>query len=391
MDESKVEEFIGQLAGHMTGARCALRLAGRRARATTGRWPALGGSAADEVAAKGLQPAAHPRVARQPGRGRDGRVRRGADTYAMSDEVAMVLADETAPAFMARGHEHVRVDVRSTGTGLADAFRGDGALSWGDHHPCLFRGTEWFFRPGYRAFLTDRVDPRARRGRASGSRGRARRRRRLRARRVGRGDGRGVPELDDPSGSTSTLRRSTTRRERAERSRGHEPTEFEVAGAKEYAGELRPHLLLRLPPRHGRPGGHRRGTRASTSAPGGTVLLVEPMALDDRATNIAENPLAALLYTASSAICTPNSLSQEVGLGLGAQAGEARLREVFEEAGLHPLPACDRDAAEHDPRGPRLNPGFWRQKRPPEAPFLTPKLLWRGVRVSRWAWGTMRM
>ena len=67
--------------------------------------------------------------------------------------------------------------------------------------------------------------------------------------------------------------------------------------------------------------------------PGGTVLLVEPMALDGRGTNIAENPLAALLYAASSTVCTPNSLSQEVGLGLGAQAGEARLRQVFEEAG----------------------------------------------------------
>ncbi len=44
--------------------------------------------------------------------------------------------------------------------------------------------------------------------------------------------------------------------------------------------------------------------------------------------------MAALLYTASSTICTPNSLSQEVGLGLGAQAGEARLREVFGEAGF---------------------------------------------------------
>jgi hypothetical protein len=66
----------------------------------------------------------------------------------------------------------------------------------------------------------------------------------------------------------------------------------------------------------------------------GAVLLVEPIALDDRATNIAENPLAALLYAASSTLCTPNSLSQEVGLGLGAQAGEARLRDVFTEAGF---------------------------------------------------------
>ena len=67
--------------------------------------------------------------------------------------------------------------------------------------------------------------------------------------------------------------------------------------------------------------------------PGGTVLLVEPFALDAWADNIAGNPMAALSYTASSVVCTPNSLSQEVALGLGAQAGEAKLRQVFEEAG----------------------------------------------------------
>ena len=64
------------------------------------------------------------------------------------------------------------------------------------------------------------------------------------------------------------------------------------------------------------------------------MLLVEPFAIDGRATNLAGNPMAALLYTASSVVCTPNSLSQEVGLGLGAQAGEARLGEVFREAGF---------------------------------------------------------
>jgi hypothetical protein len=55
--------------------------------------------------------------------------------------------------------------------------------------------------------------------------------------------------------------------------------------------------------------------------------------LDGRSRNIAENPMAAMMYVASASICTPNSLSQEVGLGLGAQAGEARLRDVFEQAG----------------------------------------------------------
>ncbi|PYY66428.1 SAM-dependent methyltransferase, partial [Pseudomonas jessenii] len=62
------------------------------------------------------------------------------------------------------------------------------------------------------------------------------------------------------------------------------------------------------------------------------VLLVEPYANDSLDDNI--NPVGRLFYAASTFICTPNSLSQEVGLGLGAQAGEARLRKVFNEAGF---------------------------------------------------------
>jgi hypothetical protein len=64
----------------------------------------------------------------------------------------------------------------------------------------------------------------------------------------------------------------------------------------------------------------------------GTVLLVEPFAGDHLHENT--NPVGRLFYAASTFICTPNSLSQEVGLGLGAQAGEARLRSVFMEAGF---------------------------------------------------------
>ncbi len=64
----------------------------------------------------------------------------------------------------------------------------------------------------------------------------------------------------------------------------------------------------------------------------GTVLLVEPFAGDSLEDNC--NPVGRLFYAASTFVCTPNSLSQEVGRGLGAQAGEARLREVFTEAGF---------------------------------------------------------
>jgi hypothetical protein len=64
----------------------------------------------------------------------------------------------------------------------------------------------------------------------------------------------------------------------------------------------------------------------------GTVLLVEPFAGDRLEENL--NPVGRLFYAASTFICTPNSLAQEVGLGLGAQAGESRLRDVFLEAGF---------------------------------------------------------
>jgi SAM-dependent methyltransferase len=67
-------------------------------------------------------------------------------------------------------------------------------------------------------------------------------------------------------------------------------------------------------------------------APDGTVLLVEPFAGDRLEDNTT--PIGRLFYAASTFICTPNSLSQEVGLGLGAQAGEARLRKVFTDAGF---------------------------------------------------------
>ena len=67
-------------------------------------------------------------------------------------------------------------------------------------------------------------------------------------------------------------------------------------------------------------------------APGGTWMVVEPIAGDDTAANL--NPVGRIYYSASTLCCVPASLSQEVGLGLGAQAGEKRLTEVLREAGF---------------------------------------------------------
>jgi len=109
---------------------------------------------------------------------------------------------------------------------------------------------------------------------------------------------------------------------------------FQVATATSYAGQF--DLICFFDCLHdmGDPIGAARHAREHL-LPGGTVLLVEPFAIDPRPKNITGNPMATMFYVASSCICTPNSLSQAVGLGLGAQAGEAKLREVFKEAGFH--------------------------------------------------------
>ena len=73
---------------------------------------------------------------------------------------------------------------------------------------------------------------------------------------------------------------------------------------------------------------HIRGTLASD----GAWMLVEPFAHDDMADNL--NPIGRMFYAASTMVCTPASMSQAVGLGLGAQAGERRLRKVVEDAGF---------------------------------------------------------
>ena len=85
----------------------------------------------------------------------------------------------------------------------------------------------------------------------------------------------------------------------------------------------------------------------------GNWLLVEPFANDDPADNM--NPIGRVFYSASTLICTPASLSQEVGAGLGAQAGEGRLREVADAADLL-VPEGDRDTVQPGPRGKTLKP-----------------------------------
>jgi ubiquinone/menaquinone biosynthesis C-methylase UbiE len=111
-----------------------------------------------------------------------------------------------------------------------------------------------------------------------------------------------------------------------------ERIQFEVASAKEYPGEGY-QLVAFFDCLHdmGDPEGAARHVR-KTLDPGGAWMIVEPFANDQLEDNL--NPIGRVFYSASTMLCTPASLSQEVGLGLGAQAGEARLSKILKSAGF---------------------------------------------------------
>jgi 2-polyprenyl-3-methyl-5-hydroxy-6-metoxy-1,4-benzoquinol methylase len=250
--------------------------------------------------------------------------------FSMSPEQSMVFADEGGPAFMAGGFEMLAAMFRDEAK-VTDVFRTGKGLGWHEHDSCLFRGTERFFRPGYNANLTSAWIPALEGLEARLDRG-------ARVADVGCGHGASTVLMAKAYPNSRFYGfdyhgPSIERARQAAREAGVEDrVEFEVASAKDFNGGAYDMVAI-FDALHdmGDPVGAARHIRESL-APDGTWLLVEPFANDDLADNL--NPIGRLFYSASTMICTPASLSQEVGLGLGAQAGEARLRKVAEDAGF---------------------------------------------------------
>jgi 2-polyprenyl-3-methyl-5-hydroxy-6-metoxy-1,4-benzoquinol methylase len=330
IDETELEQLMGQMVGHMTGAALCFGVWLGDELGLYRALTELGTAAADEVAER---VGCNPRLVRE---WLDGQVAGGlltwdrdADRYGITPEASMALADDESPVFVARAMNaigSVFIDLPK----ITDAFRGDGGLSWGDHHQCLFSGTEWFFRTGYRAELPNWIaalDGVADKLAAGGT-----------VADVGCGHGASAVVIAQQfptaqiTGFDFHQPSIDTARERADEAGVGDRVTFARADAKSYSGSY--DLICFFDCLHdmGDPVGIAQYAREHLNE-GGSVLLVEPFAIDGRADNIDNNPMAAMLYTVSSSICTPNSLSQEVGLGLGAQAGEAQLRQVFEAAG----------------------------------------------------------
>jgi SAM-dependent methyltransferase len=242
----------------------------------------------------------------------------------------MVFAHEDGPAFMAGGFDVISAMFKDEPK-IAESFRTGKGLGWHEHSPCLFRGTERFFRPGYNANLVtawipalDGVEAQLKAG--------------ITVADVGCGHGASTVLMAQAYPNSRFVGfdyhgPSIERAREAARAEGlADRVHFETASAKDFPGEGYG-LVTIFDALHdmGDPVGAARHIRSRLAADG-TFMLVEPNAGDDLRDNL--NPLGRIFYSASAMICTPASMSQEVALALGAQAGEARLKQVAEAAGF---------------------------------------------------------
>jgi SAM-dependent methyltransferase len=253
-----------------------------------------------------------------------------AGTYAMSAEQAMILADDNSPVFVAGAFE-VIASLFKDEPKISDAFRSGKGVGWHEHSPCLFRGTERFFRTGYAAHLVPEWLPALAGACAKLERG-------AKVADVGCGHGASTIVMAKAYPKSTFVGfdyhgPSVERARAAAREAGVEARcRFEVADSKRFPGEGYD-LVAFFDCLHdmGDPVGAAKHVRQALSADG-TWLIVEPYASDSVEGNL--NPVGRVFYAASTMVCVPASLSQEGAMALGAQAGEARLREVVTAGGF---------------------------------------------------------
>jgi SAM-dependent methyltransferase len=252
------------------------------------------------------------------------------ERYTLPDEQALALADEDSPFYILGLYDSI-ASLYADEDQILEAFRGGGGMGWHEHDHRLFRGTERFFRPGYRAHLVPEWIPALEGVQEKLEDG-------ARVADVGCGHGASTIIMAEAFPNSeffgfdyhdASIERA---REAADQAGVGDRITFEVASAKDYPGtDYDLACVFDCLHDMGDPVGASAHV-LSTLAPDGTWMIVEPFAGDRVEENL--NPVGRVFYGASTMICTPASLSQEVGLALGAQAGEARLTEVLEEGGF---------------------------------------------------------
>jgi SAM-dependent methyltransferase len=250
--------------------------------------------------------------------------------YTLPPEQALALADETSPVFLPGFFDIVAACVKDEAK-ITEAFRSGKGVGWHEHDHGLFAGTERFFRPNYRAHLISEWIPALEGTEAKLKAG-------AKVADVGCGLGtstilmaQAYPKstfvgFDYHDGSIKMAREAAAKAGVGDR------VKFEVAKAKDYPGKGF-ELVAFFDCLHdmGDPEGAAKHVKESMT-PDGAWMIVEPFAHDKLEDNL--NPIGRVYYAASTMLCTPASLSQEVGLALGAQAGEGRLSKILKAAGF---------------------------------------------------------
>jgi SAM-dependent methyltransferase len=252
------------------------------------------------------------------------------DRYTLPDEHALALADEDSPFYILGVYDSI-ASLYADEDQILETFRSGGGMGWHEHDHRLFRGTERFFRPGYRAHLVAEWIPALEGVQAKLERG-------AKVADIGCGHGVSTVIMADAFPNSeffgfdyhdASIKRA---REAAREAGVEDRITFEVAAAKDYPGGDYD-LVCVFDSLHdmGDPVGASAHVLETLDSDG-TWMIVEPFANDRVEDNL--NPVGRVFYGASTVICTPASLAQEVGLALGAQAGEARLTEVLNRGGF---------------------------------------------------------
>jgi 2-polyprenyl-3-methyl-5-hydroxy-6-metoxy-1,4-benzoquinol methylase len=250
--------------------------------------------------------------------------------YNLLPEQAMALADEDSPAFVGGAFELATATLKAA-PHIEESFRSRAGFGWHEHDLGVSTGCERFFRPGYNANLVstwipalEGVEEKLRVGATVAD--------------VGCGLGAssrlmaGAYPNSRVTGYDYHRESIDLARQKAHAAGLSDRLRFEVASAQAFPGSGYD-LITVFDSLHdmGDPVGAARHVRQAL-APDGTWLIVEPIAGDTVESNL--NPVGRAYYAFSTFLCTPSSLSQDVGLALGAQAGEKRIQDVTTAAGF---------------------------------------------------------
>ena len=331
IDESKLNQFIGQMLGDLGGASSVTMV---RLGDSLGLYKTLYANGPMTSAQLAKAAKVHERYLREwlshQAASNYLAYDPTTETFTLPPEQAMVFVNEESPVYMMGGFD-LMVALLDNQPKVQEAFKTGKGVAWGDQAGCMFCAVARFFRPGYQNNLVqqwlpalDGVVEKLKRGAKVAD--------------VGCGHGWSTVIMAKAFPNSTFIGydfHPSSIEEAQAHAKTHgvsDNTRFEVGLAKDYPGEDFD-LVTCFDCLHdmGDPAGASAHIRQSLKSDG-TWMIVEPMAGDTLAQNL--NPVGRLYYAGSTMICLPTSLAQEVGTGLGAQAGEKKLREIIMSGGF---------------------------------------------------------